>query len=191
LRHFVFANSESHWYSLLFILYFACGFHHPPPPQRAFDSEQRHTPRWGDLSGLSNSIGLAADDPIKRAIALEPGNPEYPDQAASSAATDRSEEALALARRAVELDPLNASSWEVRGEIRYFEGQLVGAEADVKKSLELSPDVWPGPVRFSQIYVMEGRRPLDALPEIKRVRSDSRRKYLYAVKYAAIDREKQ
>jgi tetratricopeptide (TPR) repeat protein len=53
-----------------------------------------------------------ADESIRRAIALEPGNPEYLDQAAFAAAQfDRSDEALALARRAVELDPLNASSW--------------------------------------------------------------------------------
>src|SRR3984885_945120 len=134
---------------------------------------------------------VGADDSIRRAIALEPGNPEYLDQAAFSAAKfGRSDEALALARRAVELDPLNAFSWQTRGEIEYYDGQLAGAEADVKKSLELSPDVWPGPFLLSEIYLTQGR-PQDALPEIDLVRSDHRRTYLYALAYAAIGREKQ
>ena len=134
---------------------------------------------------------VGADDSIRRAIALEPGNPEYLDQAAFSAAKfGRSDEALALARRAVELDPLNAFSWQTRGEIEYYDGQLAGAEADVKKSLELSPDVWPGPFLLSEIYLTQGR-PQDALPEINLVRSDYLRPYLYALAYAAIGQEKQ
>jgi len=101
-----------------------------------------------------------------------------------------SDEALALARRAVELDPLNPGSWSGLGEIKYLEGQLPGAEADVKKSLELSPDVCPGPILLSEIYVMEGR-PQDALPEIERVQTDGTRAWLYAVTYAALGRQKQ
>jgi TolB-like protein/DNA-binding winged helix-turn-helix (wHTH) protein len=132
-----------------------------------------------------------ADASVRRALALEPGNPEYLDQAAYSAAMfGRSDEALALARRAVELDPLNPGSWSALGELKYSEGQLAGAEADVKKSLELSPDVWPGPILLGQIYVMQGR-PQDALPEIERVRIDSARTWLSAVTYAALGRQKQ
>jgi TolB-like protein/DNA-binding winged helix-turn-helix (wHTH) protein len=132
-----------------------------------------------------------ADASYRRAMALEPGNPYYLDQAANSAAMfSRSDEALALARRAVELDPLNPGSWLALGEIKYFESQFAGAEADVKKSLELSPDVWSGPFLLSKIYVMEGR-PQDALPEIERVRSDWGRTWLYAVTYAAQGREKE
>src|SRR6266446_6495781 len=131
------------------------------------------------------------DASAKRALALEPGNPEYLTQAAYSAAMfSRSDEALALAHRAVELDPLNPGSWSALGEIKYFEGQFAGAEADVKKSLELSPDVFPGPILLSKIYVMEGRQQ-DALAEIERVRTDATRAWLYAVTYAAQGREKE
>jgi TolB-like protein/DNA-binding winged helix-turn-helix (wHTH) protein/cytochrome c-type biogenesis protein CcmH/NrfG len=132
-----------------------------------------------------------ADASIQRALAVEPGNPEYLDQAAYSAAMfSRSDEALALARRAVELDPLNPGSWSGLGGIKYFEGQLAGAEANVKKSLELSPDVWPGPILLAEIYIAQGR-PQDALPEIERVRTDWGRTWLYAVTYAAQGREKE
>jgi TolB-like protein/DNA-binding winged helix-turn-helix (wHTH) protein len=134
---------------------------------------------------------VGADASIQRAIALGPGNPEYLLQAAFSAAQlGHSDEALALARRAIELDPLNAATWEERGEIEFYEGQLGAAEADVKKSLELSPEIWPGSVTLTRIYLMQGR-PQDALLEIERVRSDALRTYLYAVTYAAIGRKKQ
>jgi tetratricopeptide (TPR) repeat protein len=134
---------------------------------------------------------VGADASIQRAIALEPGNTDTLSQAAGLAAQfGRSEKALELARRAVELDPLNPTSWSILGETKYYEGQFFGAEADNKKSLELSPDAWPGPILLSRIYVMEGR-PQDALPQIERVRSDAARAYLYALTYAAIGREKQ
>jgi TolB-like protein/DNA-binding winged helix-turn-helix (wHTH) protein len=132
-----------------------------------------------------------ADASIQRAIAIEPGNPWYLDQAADSAARfGRFDEALPLARRAVELDPLSPNSWEERGEIEYYAGQPAGAEADIKKALALSPDVWPGPWLLSRIYVTQGR-PEDALLEIKLVRSDYQRMYLYALAYAAMSRKKE
>lgn len=147
--------------------------------------------QMGRLKRYVDFDWVGANEFIRRAIALDPGNPEYLDQAVLPAATfGRSDEALALARRAVELDPLNASGWGARGEIEYYEGQLAGAEADVKKSLELSPDVWPGPFLLSKIYLMQGR-PQDALSEIERVRSDALRTYLYAVTYYTLGLKQQ
>jgi TolB-like protein/DNA-binding winged helix-turn-helix (wHTH) protein len=147
--------------------------------------------QMGRLKRFVDFDWVGAEDSIQRAIALEPGNPNYLRQEAYSAAIfGRSDEALALTRRAVELDPLNPNGWETLGSIRFYEGQLADAEAAVKKSLELSPDVFPGPILLSQIYVMEGR-PRDALPEIERVRYGALRAYLYAVTYAAIGRKKQ
>jgi tetratricopeptide (TPR) repeat protein len=95
-----------------------------------------------------------------------------------------------LARQAIDLDPLNADSWECLGETEFFMAQLDKAAADGKKGLELSPDAWPGPILLSQIYVMQGR-PHDALPEIELVRSDPGRALLYAIAYEALGREKE
>jgi tetratricopeptide (TPR) repeat protein len=132
------------------------------------------------------------DASIQRAIALEPGNPEGIRLAASSAAVTfgRFDEALRLAHRAVDLDPLNADSWESLGEVEFWMGQLDNATRDFKKGLELSPDVWPVPNLLSQIYVMQGR-PQDALPEIELVRYDAARTYLYAIAYYALGRKKE
>jgi TolB-like protein/DNA-binding winged helix-turn-helix (wHTH) protein/Flp pilus assembly protein TadD len=128
---------------------------------------------------------------FQRAVALYPGNPEFLRPAAFSAANlGRFDEALQLDRRAVDLDPLNANTWESLGETEYFMGQLDKAAADCKKGLELSPDAWPGPALLSQIYVMQGR-PQDALAEIELVRSDLIRTYLYAIAYHALGREKE
>src|SRR5882762_6179217 len=132
-----------------------------------------------------------ADASLQRAIALDPGNPEVVRMATGSAALfGRFDEALPLNRRAVALDPLNADSWEQLAEIEYFMGQLEKAAADVKKGLELSPDVWPGPGLLGEIYVMQGR-PQDALPEIELVRQPFLRAFLYAIAYHALDREKE
>jgi TolB-like protein/DNA-binding winged helix-turn-helix (wHTH) protein/cytochrome c-type biogenesis protein CcmH/NrfG len=147
--------------------------------------------QMGRIKRLADFDWGGSDASIQRAIALEPGNPEYLSEAAFSAATfGHADEALALARRAVELDPLNPSSWSALGQIKYFEGQLAGAEADVKKSLELSPDAFPGPVLLSEIYVQQGR-PQDALPEIERVRHDVAHAFLYSIASHALGREKE
>src|SRR5467141_3669769 len=132
-----------------------------------------------------------ADASLQRAIALDPGNPEVVRMATGSAALfGRFDEALPLNRRAVALDPLNADSWESLGETEFFMGQLEKAAADVKKGLELSPDVWPGPGLLGEIYVMQGR-PQDALPEIELVRQPFLRAFLFAIAYHALDREKE
>ncbi len=128
---------------------------------------------------------------IQRAIALEPGNPEYlRGEAASTAYLGRFDQALQLGRRAVDLDPLNADSWELLGEIEFYMGQRGEAAADCKKALELNPDVPPGPFFLLQIYIMQGR-PQDALPEIERVRPDSLRGVLNAIAYYALGRKKK
>jgi tetratricopeptide (TPR) repeat protein len=132
-----------------------------------------------------------ADASYQRAVELEPGNPEAVRGAASSAAMlGRFDEALRLNRRAVDLDPLNAGSWETLGETEFFMGQLNQASGDCKKALELNPDVYPGPLMLSQIYVMQGR-PQDALPEIKRERYEPSRVFLYAIAYYALGRKKE
>ena len=132
-----------------------------------------------------------ADASMQRAIALEPGDPDIVRSAASSAALlGRFDEALQLNHRAVDLDPLNADSWEQLAETEFFMGQLDKAAADGKKGLELSSDAWPGPALLSEIYVMQGR-PQDALPEIELVRDDLIRAFLYPIAYHALGREKE
>jgi TolB-like protein/DNA-binding winged helix-turn-helix (wHTH) protein/Tfp pilus assembly protein PilF len=134
---------------------------------------------------------VGADAAAKRAMVIEPGAPASIITAAGIAKYfGRFDEALVLNRRAVDLDPLNADSWSSLAETEFFSGQLDAAAADAKKALELSPDVWPGHILLSKIYLMQGR-PEAALPEIERVRYDSQRAFLYAMAYHAIGRDKE
>jgi tetratricopeptide (TPR) repeat protein len=104
---------------------------------------------------------------MERAIALEPGNPEHVSLAALSAACfGRFDEALQLNRQAIDLDPLNADSWEALAETELNMGQLDQSAADSKKALELDLDHWASLINLSRIYLLQGR-PQDALPEIE------------------------
>jgi len=69
-------------------------------------------------------------------------------------------------------------------------GQLDEAAADIKKALELNPMFGLAIVMLSQIYVLQGR-PQVAFPEIKLVRYDHQRAYLYAIAYYALGRKKE
>jgi TolB-like protein/DNA-binding winged helix-turn-helix (wHTH) protein len=79
---------------------------------------------------------VGADASIQQAVALATGVPENLVQAAFMAQLfGRFEEALRLDRQALELDPLNAESWEGLADNRFYAGQLDDAVADIKKAL--------------------------------------------------------
>jgi tetratricopeptide (TPR) repeat protein len=132
-----------------------------------------------------------ADASYLRAVTLDPGNPEAVMLAAASAEIlGRLDEALQLARRAVDLDPLNVQGWEGLGEIEFRGGKLDEAEADLKKAHDLRPDYFLSAVFLSEVYVMEGR-PQNALPEIERVGYGHIRTFLHAIAYHALGRKKE
>jgi tetratricopeptide (TPR) repeat protein len=132
-----------------------------------------------------------SDASIQKANALEPGNPEIVRFAAANAAIlGRFDEAVPLARQAVDLDPLNAASWQQLGEIDYFEGKLDKAEVDCKRAQELRPDHYRSSTFLTYVYLMQGR-PQDAFAEIKRVDSEHIRTFLHAITYHALGREKE
>ena len=132
-----------------------------------------------------------ADAAAKRLMALEPGGPtSFRMAAVTSKYLGRLDEALQLNRRAVDLDPLNGESWESLAETEYYAGRLDEAASDARKALELSPDVFPGHMLSSKIYLLQGR-PEAALAEIAHVRYDYQRAVLNAMAYHAIGRQKE
>jgi tetratricopeptide (TPR) repeat protein len=108
----------------------------------------------------------------------------------SAAVLGRFDEALQLARRAIDLDPLNASSWESLAETELYMGQLDQSATDSKKAVEVNPDFWAGPINLSRIYLLQGR-PQDALPEIEHVHYAPYRAHLYALTYYALGQKKE
>ena len=132
-----------------------------------------------------------ADASYRRAVELEPGSPESVGLMAFSAADlGRLDEALQLAHRALDLDPLNAHSWGNLGQIEFLGGKLDDAETDLKKAHELRPDDFNSSVFLSMIYVMQGR-PQDALQEIELVQYDPVRTFLYVITYHTLGRKKE
>jgi TolB-like protein/DNA-binding winged helix-turn-helix (wHTH) protein len=132
-----------------------------------------------------------ANASYRRAVALEPGNPENVRAAAYPALfLGRFDEALQLARRAVDLDPLNADSWAVLAEIECYWGPLAQSAADSKKALELDPHHWGSRIDLSRTYLLQGR-PQDGLAEIEHVQNGTHRAWLYALTYYALGRKKE
>jgi len=132
-----------------------------------------------------------ADASNQRAMALEPWNPEMIRAAGASATyAGRLNDVLHLARRAIGLDPLNAETWGFLSETEFLMGQLSQAAADGEKAIELRPDVWPGSLLLSQIYLLQGRLP-DALEQAELVRYEPMRLFLYSVVQHALGRSKE
>jgi tetratricopeptide (TPR) repeat protein len=133
----------------------------------------------------------AANASFQRAVELAPGNPEGVRMAARSEAfLGRFDKALPLFRGAVDLDPLNADSWLLLGFTESLTSQLDKAAEDLKKALELDPDLGNVHYFLSEVYIMKGK-PLDALPEIKRVQEDDLRLHQYALAYYALGRKRE
>jgi TolB-like protein/DNA-binding winged helix-turn-helix (wHTH) protein/Flp pilus assembly protein TadD len=154
------------------------------------DLAQAHS-QMGRIKQQVDFDWAGADASYRRAVELEPGNAETVWLAAFSVENlGRLDEAIQLARRAVDLDPLNAHGWEGLGEIEFREGKLDKAEADIKKAHELRPDYSLSSTFLSEIYVLQGR-PQDALGEIERVGYDPLRTFLHAIAYHALGRKKE
>lgn len=109
-----------------------------------------------------------ADASYQRALAVEPGNAEVVQGAANLAATlNHFDQALQLSRRAVELDPLRASTHYVLAFNTWWAGQLDEAEAAVRKGLDVDPQFpWLHMV-LSRVYLARSR-PQEALAEAGR-----------------------
>ena len=101
------------------------------------------------LAGASAELGIVqmahdfdwagADASFKRALALEPGNATIVLRAADLAlALGRLDDALALNRRSVELDPLSAEAQFYLGVATLYAGRLEEAAAGFTKALELA-----------------------------------------------------
>jgi len=146
--------------------------------------------QMGQLKRLRDYDWAGANASYQRAIALEPGNPEGLRMAAFSAVClGRFDEAVQFARRAIDLDPLNAVSWQQLGNIEFYIGQLDQAAAHHNKAFELSPESID-PTMLSLIYLMQGR-PQDALPEIERIQNSPLHTFLNALTYYALGRDQE
>ncbi len=132
-----------------------------------------------------------ADSSFKTALALEPGNAAVVREAAFlMAALGRFGESTALNRQAVELDPLNASSYLTLGIDSYYAGHFDEAVAALRKALELNPER-PLPHHFLGRILLAQARPQEALGEIQQESDPLFRQYGLVLAYHALGRKRE
>jgi len=119
----------------------------------------------GQIKFLFDWDWASADAEYQRALELEKGNAEIVQRAASLAATlNRFDDALALSRRSVELDPLEASSHEILAFNAWWGGHLEEAQTAARRGVEMDPRFpWLHSV-LSRVYLAESQ-PQQALAE--------------------------
>ena len=101
--------------------------------------------------------GARAD--LERALALKPDDPDVLNSYASLIvrALGHFPEGIAAARRATELDPLNARVWFTMGSVLFFGGQTGPAREALNRSLEISPDQSFTPYPLGTTFLLEGK----------------------------------
>jgi TolB-like protein/Flp pilus assembly protein TadD len=101
--------------------------------------------------------GSRAD--LERALALKPDDPDALNNYAGLIARvlGRFPEGIAAARRATELDPLNARIWFTLGSVLAISGQLGPAREALNRSLEISPDQSFTPYPLGMTFLLEGK----------------------------------
>jgi TolB-like protein/DNA-binding winged helix-turn-helix (wHTH) protein/cytochrome c-type biogenesis protein CcmH/NrfG len=130
-----------------------------------------------------------ADTEFQRALALAPGDSKIVSQAATmSVYLGRFDKALELENRAVQLDPLNALSRGSRGQHLYFAGRLEDAASDLKRCLQLNPDVPHAHQVLGLVYLATGHQQ-EALAEINAEPSVRWQFQGQALVYHALNRE--
>ncbi len=95
---------------------------------------------------------LAVKD-LKKAERIAPTNPFIKNELAKNLAQDEQyNEALQMVNKALLLEPNNADSWMIKGEIRQLSNDFQGAASDFEKVLELKPDNAYAIYRLSESY---------------------------------------
>jgi tetratricopeptide (TPR) repeat protein len=122
---------------------------------------------------------------------LEPGNVSVLAGSAFTARTrGRFEEALALQRSLVELDPLVVGQYIGLGLAAYYAGRLDEAEAALMKAVELHSEHPNGNYFLGQVYLAQSR-PQQALAEMERTPERSWRLCGLVLAYHALGRKQQ
>jgi serine/threonine protein kinase/Tfp pilus assembly protein PilF len=82
-----------------------------------------------------------ADEDFRRALSIDPENSEALYRYSNSVLmpTGRLDEAVAMAKKAVKSDPLNADAWARLGGNQFYRGEYLAARESWQRSLEINP----------------------------------------------------
>jgi TolB-like protein/DNA-binding winged helix-turn-helix (wHTH) protein len=166
--------------------------------ERARQSAKRAlklNPRSGLAHGILANIHSvydwdwqSADRESAQAVTFEPRSSMVLGLAGLAQSGFRWDESARLLSASLVLDPLNAAWRETLGNIRYREGRLSEAEAELRKVLELSPTYGGAHFYLGQILLAEGKREV-ALEEMPQEAPESGRDTGLAIIYHAIGRK--
>jgi tetratricopeptide (TPR) repeat protein len=128
--------------------------------QRALDLDPNLPEAYGQRGQIQRLVDWnwsAANESFQRALALDSGNVDALERAAGNAGTlGHLTEAIALARRAVELDPIDPNALAAAGQNYYYAGRLDDAAKYLEKvPVELRPPAVDQ--MLAQVYLAQGR----------------------------------
>ena len=119
--------------------------------------------------------GARAD--IQRALALSPEDPDVLiGYGGLLLSLGRAMEGVAVQRKVVQRDPLNARAWRALGSALLFSGQFAEAREPLNRSLEISPVQSITPLLLGTTYLSE-KNPTAALAVFERSSSDMFRRF--------------
>ncbi|MGH9492554.1 MAG: protein kinase domain-containing protein [Terriglobales bacterium] len=145
----------------------------------------------GSIKTVYDWDWVGADASFRRALALEPGNALAVASAAGLAFTlGHFQEALALDRQAVQLDPLSPPVHYSLAIHALYAGRLEEAVAALKKGRELNPERPAAHVLLGRVYLAQSR-PQEALAEMEREKETVWRLYGLTLAYHALGRKKE
>ena len=103
--------------------------------------------RWAD-----------AETELKRAIAIDPNNPDaHRFYAVLLTVTGRGEESLVQMERARELDPLSLIVNALKSQAYFFAGRDAEAIDQARKTLEIEPNFWIAHLMLSRVYIRQNK----------------------------------
>jgi len=130
-----------------------------------------------------------ADAAFQKALALEPQNSVVLLGASSlQASLGHFDEAVALNRRAVEIDPLSVTAHVALGMHAYYAGQQELAIDAYQKALAISPDGPEAHYLLGLVYLAQAK-PQQALAEFEKNHPNSERAVGQALAYSALGRK--
>ncbi|MEP6716338.1 MAG: protein kinase [Terriglobia bacterium] len=138
-----------------------------------------------------DSDWAGAEQSYRRALALSPGDGTVMSHAATLfRIVGRLDDAVAVGRRATQVDPLSPGNYHNWGVSLYYAGQYEDAKAAFQKALELFPEMEPPHAFLGRVYLAMSQ-PKEALEEMEKEKNPALRLFGLALSYHALGQKRE